>query len=342
MGVILMIVRMKQNITEAEFNHIKKVITGKGYSVEEIQGETFKVIGIIGDTSKLVEGDLYSLPGVGEVTRIQSPYKKASKVFHPEPTIITVNGVQIGGGTFTVMAGPCSVETEEQIIEVAQSVQKSGAHILRGGAYKPRTSPYAFQGLELGGLDLLMEARKATGLPIITEIPSEDLIPRFVQDVDIIQVGARNMQNFHLLKALGKIDKPILLKRGLSATIEEWLMAAEYIMAGGNDKVILCERGIRTYEKYTRNTLDLSAVLAVKELSHLPVIVDPSHASGRWSMVEDLSKAALAVGADGIIVEVHNNPECALCDGPQSLKPKRFNHLMHQLKLIAPIVHKKI
>lgn len=337
-----MIVRMKKNITEQEYEFAKQVIRDKGFTVEEIQGETFKEIGVIGDTSKLVEEDIYTLPGVDVVTRIQSPYKKASKLFHPEPTIVQVGDVKIGGGNFTVMAGPCSVESEDQIIEVARDVQASGAHILRGGAYKPRTSPYAFQGLELGGLDLLMEARKKTGLPIITEIPSESLIERFVQDVDIIQVGARNMQNFQLLKALGKIDKPILLKRGLSATIEEWLMAAEYIMAGGNDKVILCERGIRTFEKYTRNTLDLSAVLAVKELSHLPVVVDPSHAAGRWSMVEDLSRAALAVGADGIIVEVHNNPSCALCDGPQSLKPEKFDHLMHSLKLIAPIVNKKL
>ena len=233
-------------------------------------------------------------------------------------------------------------ESKEQIIGIANDVKASGASILRGGAYKPRTSPYAFQGLALEGLDLLKEAREATGLPIITEIPSIDLIPRFVEEVDIIQVGARNMQNFELLKALGKIDKPILLKRGLCNTISEWLMAAEYILAGGNNKVILCERGIRTYETYTRNTLDLSAVLAIKELSHLPVIVDPSHSTGKWSMVEAMSKAALAAGADGIIVEVHNNPECALCDGAQSLKPKKFDRMMGQLRLIAPIVGKKI
>lgn len=337
-----MIIRLKQNITEKEYENFKKVIRDKGLECKEIQGTTFKVIGIVGDTSKLVESDIYTLPGVDEVTRIQSPYKKASKVFHPNPTTIKVGNVTIGGGNFTVMAGPCSVESEAQIIGVAQAVKKSGAHILRGGAYKPRTSPYAFQGLELGGLDLLMEAREKTGLPIITEIPSETLIDRFVKDVDIIQVGARNMQNFQLLKALGKIDKPILLKRGLSATIEEWLMAAEYIMAGGNEKVILCERGIRTFEKYTRNTLDLSAVLAVKELSHLPVVIDPSHATGRWTMVEDLSRAALAVGADGLIIEVHNNPECALCDGPQSLKPEKFDNLMKSLNMIAPIVHKKL
>ncbi len=337
-----MIIRMKQNITDKEWKNIIRYFEERGLSVKDISGETFKVVGIVGDTSVLTDTDVKSLAGVDEITRIQVPYKKASKVFHPTPTIIKVGNVTIGGGHFTVMAGPCSVETREQIISVAEDVKKSGAQILRGGAYKPRTSPYAFQGLELEGLDLLMEARKETGLPIVTEIQSTDMIERYVKDVDIIQVGARNMQNFHLLKALGKIDKPILLKRGLSATIEEWLMAAEYILAGGNEKVILCERGIRTFEKYTRNTLDLSAVLAVKELSHLPVIVDPSHAAGRWSMVSDLSKAALAVGADGIIVEVHNNPECALCDGAQSLKPEKFDSMMKQLKLIAPIVGKKM
>ena len=250
--------------------------------------------------------------------------------------------ISIGEGTFTVIAGPCSVESKEQIISVAKDVKAVGACILRGGAFKPRTSPYAFQGLELEGLDLLKEARKETGLPIITEIMSSDMIPRFVEDVDIIQVGARNMQNFALLKELGKINKPILLKRGLSATIEEWLMSAEYILAGGNENVILCERGIRTFEKYTRNTLDLSAVLAVKELSHLPVIIDPSHSAGKWQMVEALSKAALAVGADGIIVEVHNNPEKALCDGNQSLKPKRFLHMMDDIKKLADVLGKKL
>ncbi len=337
-----MIISAKQNITDLEFNKLKKYFTDKGLEIQVISGETFKVLGIIGDTSIISVDDVSQLKGVGEVTRIQSPYKKASRVFHPEPTIIDVNGVKIGGNTFTVIAGPCSVESHDQIVEVAKDVKASGAKILRGGAFKPRTSPYAFQGLELEGLRLLEEARKETGLPIITEIMSEDMIPEFVDRVDIIQVGARNMQNFHLLKALGKIDKPILLKRGLSATIEEWLMAAEYIMAGGNNKVILCERGIRTFEKYTRNTLDLSAVLAVKELSHLPVVIDPSHSAGKWFMVEGLSQAALAVGADGIIVEVHNDPEHALCDGAQSLKPKKFDRMMKKLKLIAPIVDKEM
>jgi 3-deoxy-7-phosphoheptulonate synthase len=337
-----MIIKLKNSITNKEYLDLCAKIEELGLTPKNVDSENHKVLNIIGDTSKVDETTISSWPGVSNVTRIQVPYKLASLEAHPEPTIIDVCGVKIGGDNFTVMAGPCSVESEEQIISVANDVKASGAKILRGGAYKPRTSPYAFQGLALEGLDLLKEARKVTGLPIITEIPSIDLIPRFVEEVDIIQVGARNMQNFELLKALGKIDKPILLKRGLCNTINEWLMAAEYILAGGNSKVILCERGIRTYETYTRNTLDLSAVLAVKELSHLPVIVDPSHSTGRWSMVEAMSKAALACGADGIIVEVHNNPECALCDGAQSLKPKKFDKMMGQLKLIAPIVGKKI
>ena len=337
-----MIIKLRNNITDKEYEDICSKIVELGLTPRNVDSENHKVLNVIGDTSKVDENNIVSWPGVADVTRIQVPYKLASKAAHPEPTIIDVNGVLIGGDNFTVMAGPCSVESEEQIIGIAKDVKSSGAKILRGGAYKPRTSPYAFQGLALEGLDLLKEARESTGLPIITEIPSIDLIPRFVEEVDIIQVGARNMQNFELLKALGKVDKPILLKRGLCNTISEWLMAAEYILAGGNSKVILCERGIRTYETYTRNTLDLSAVLAVKELSHLPVIVDPSHSTGKWSMVEAMSKAALAAGADGIIVEVHNNPECALCDGAQSLKPKKFDRMMGQLRLIAPIVGKKI
>ena len=337
-----MIIRAKQNITESELKNLKEYFTSKNYQLVDASSESVKVFGIIGDTSKLIEQDIYTIPGVEAVTRIQVPYKKASKEFHPEPTIVDVNGVKIGGDEFVVIAGPCSVESREQIVSIAKEVKKSGAKILRGGAFKPRTSPYAFQGLELEGLDLLLEAKKETGLPIITEIMSEDMLDRFVKDVDIIQVGARNMQNFHLLKALGKTKKPILLKRGLSATIEEWLMAAEYILAGGNPNVILCERGIRTFERYTRNTLDISAVLAVKELSHLPVLIDPSHSGGRWSMVPGLSKASLAVGADGIIVEVHNDPEHALSDGAQSLKPKKFDEMMGVLKEMAPIVGKKL
>ena len=274
--------------------------------------------------------------------RVQEPFKRANRMFHPEDSVVDVNGIKIGGKKIVVMAGPCSVETEEQIISVAKSVKLGGAAMLRGGAFKPRTSPYSFQGLKEKGLELLKIAKQETGLPIVTEIMSADKIERFVEDVDVIQVGARNMQNFELLKELGKTNKPILLKRGLSATIEEWIMSAEYIMAGGNDNVILCERGIRTFETYTRNTLDLSAIPAVKKLSHLPIVIDPSHASGMWWMVEPMAKAAIAAGADGLIIEVHNDPEHALCDGAQSLKPERFAHLMGELKGIAQIIGREM
>ena len=273
---------------------------------------------------------------------MQEPFKRANRMFHPEDSVVDVNGIKIGGKKIVVMAGPCSVETEEQIISVAKSVKLGGAAMLRGGAFKPRTSPYSFQGLKEKGLELLKIAKQETGLPIVTEIMSADKIERFVEDVDVIQVGARNMQNFELLKELGKTNKPILLKRGLSATIEEWIMSAEYIMAGGNDNVILCERGIRTFETYTRNTLDLSAIPAVKKLSHLPIVIDPSHASGMWWMVEPMAKAAIAAGADGLIIEVHNDPEHALCDGAQSLKPERFAHLMGELKGIAQIIDREM
>ncbi|WP_306563423.1 3-deoxy-7-phosphoheptulonate synthase, partial [Phascolarctobacterium faecium] len=279
---------------------------------------------------------------VEKVMRVQEPFKRANRMFHPEDSVVDVNGIKIGGKKIVVMAGPCSVETEEQIISVAKSVKLGGAAMLRGGAFKPRTSPYSFQGLKEKGLELLKIAKQETGLPIVTEIMSADKIERFVEDVDVIQVGARNMQNFELLKELGKTNKPILLKRGLSATIEEWIMSAEYIMAGGNDNVILCERGIRTFETYTRNTLDLSAIPAVKKLSHLPIVIDPSHASGMWWMVEPMAKAAIAAGADGLIIEVHNDPEHALCDGAQSLKPERFAHLMGELKGIAQIIGREM
>ena len=279
---------------------------------------------------------------VDKVMRVQEPFKRANRSFHPEDSVIDVSGVKIGGRKLAVIAGPCSVENEKQIVGVAKSVKLAGAALLRGGAFKPRTSPYSFQGLKEEGLDLLKIARKETGLPIVTEIMSARMLERFVEDVDLIQVGARNMQNFELLKELGRTNVPVLLKRGLSATIEEWLMAAEYIMAGGNDNVILCERGIRTFETYTRNTLDLSAIPAVKKLSHLPVIVDPSHAAGLWWMVEPMAKAAVAAGADGLIIEVHNDPEHALCDGAQSLKPERFARLMGELSGIAKIVGREL
>ena len=263
-------------------------------------------------------------------------------MFHPESTVVDVSGVKVGEKKLVVIAGPCSIENTEQMNTVAAAVRSSGAALLRGGAFKPRTSPYSFQGLKEKGLDMLIEAGKANHLPVVTEIMSADKIEEFVGRVDLIQVGARNMQNFELLKELGKTNVPILLKRGLSATIEEWLMSAEYIMAGGNEKVILCERGIRTFETYTRNTLDLSAIPAVKKLSHLPIIVDPSHAAGMWWMVEPLSKAAVAAGADGLMIEVHNDPENAWCDGGQSLKPERFDNLMRELSEIAQIVGREL
>ena len=275
---------------------------------------------------------------VEKVLRVQEPYKRANRLFHPADSVIDVSGVKIGGNKVQVIAGPCSVESEDQITAVAEAVKKSGASLMRGGAFKPRTSPYSFQGLREEGLDLLQVAKKKTGLPIVTEIMSARMIERYVEDVDLIQVGARNMQNFELLKELGRTRKPILLKRGLSATIEEWLMSAEYIMSEGNENVILCERGIRTFEQYTRNTLDLSAIPVVKKLSHLPVIVDPSHAGGLWWLVEPLAKAAVAAGADGLIIEVHNDPEHAKCDGAQSLKPERFDNLMNSLRIIAGAV----
>ena len=285
-----MIIVMKPGIPAGEELRVKSLMESKGFQIHESRGANFTLFGVVGDTAAFDMNQLRVYDCIDKVMRVQEPYKRANRMFHPEDSIVDVCGVKVGGKQITVMAGPCSVETREQIIGVAEDVKQMGAAILRGGAFKPRTSPYSFQGLQETGLDLLKEAKAVTGLPIITEIMAADKIERFVEDVDVIQVGARNMQNFELLKELGKTDKPILLKRGLSATIEEWLMSAEYIMAGGNDNVILCERGIRTFENYTRNTLDLSAIPAVKKLSHLPVVVDPSHAAGMWWMVEPLGK----------------------------------------------------
>ena len=337
-----MIIVMKPGIPAGEELRVKSLMESKGFQIHESRGANFTLFGVVGDTAAFDMNQLRVYDCIDKVMRVQEPYKRANRMFHPEDSIVDVCGVKVGGKQITVMAGPCSVETREQIIGVAEDVKQMGAAILRGGAFKPRTSPYSFQGLQETGLDLLKEAKAVTGLPIITEIMAADKIERFVEDVDVIQVGARNMQNFELLKELGKTDKPILLKRGLSATIEEWLMSVEYIMAGGNDNVILCERGIRTFENYTRNTLDLSAIPAVKKLSHLPVVVDPSHAAGMWWMVEPLAKAAVAVGADGLIIEVHNDPEHALCDGAQSLKPERFGRLMQDLKIIAGAVGREL
>lgn len=308
----------------------------KKYNVEvnQWQGVNETVLGLIGDTTAIDIGTINAQDVVYSVRRVQEPYKKANRKFHLDDTVITLsNGTKIGDGSLTLMAGPCSVESAEQVTEIAKAVKVSGANVLRGGAFKPRTSPYSFQGLKAEGLELLLKAKEETGLPIVTEIMSESDIDLF-KDVDIIQVGARNMQNFTLLKKLGKLDKPILLKRGLCATIEEWLMSAEYIMAEGNEKVILCERGIRTYEKYTRNTLDLSAIPIVKSLSHLPVVVDPSHATGMNWLVEPLAMAAVACGADGLIIEVHNDPPHALCDGAQSLTPEEFDSVVKKVNKI--------
>ncbi|WP_373898604.1 3-deoxy-7-phosphoheptulonate synthase [Haloimpatiens sp. FM7315] len=338
-----MVVVLDNNLAKKELENIKiKIEKLCNVEITECKGENYSILGLIGDTSTLDEKEINCMPGVEKVVHVQQPYKKANRMFNPKDTIIDVLGNKIGGKKLAIIAGPCSVESEEQIVKIAKDVKASGASFLRGGAYKPRTSPYSFQGLKSEGLELLKIARKEIGLPIVTEIMSSKLVEKFQEDVDIIQVGARNMQNFDLLKELGRIKKPILLKRGLSATIEELLMSAEYIMAEGNENIILCERGIRTFENYTRNTLDLSAIPAIKKLSHLPVIVDPSHAAGLWWMVEPLTKAAIAVGADGIIVEVHNDPENAKCDGGQSIKPKRFEKLMKDLKPIAMAVGREI
>jgi phospho-2-dehydro-3-deoxyheptonate aldolase len=337
-----MIVIMRNDAKKEEIAKLIEKIEKEDCKVSVIQGENQCILGLVGDTTRIDPSKIEANEFVERITKVQQPYKLANKIFHPHDTVINVNGRTIGGEKLAVIAGPCSVESEEQIVEIAKSVKASGAGFLRGGAFKPRTSPYSFQGLKQQGLELLKIAREETGLPIVTEIMSADVIDDFERDVDIIQVGARNMQNFELLKQLGKTTKPILLKRGLSATIEELIMSAEYIMAGGNENVIFCERGIRTFETYTRNTLDLSAIPAIKRLSHLPVIVDPSHAAGMWWMVEPLSKAAVAVGADGLIIEVHNDPENAKCDGQQSIKPERFESLMKDLSVIASISKKSI
>lgn len=337
-----MVIVFKPGAPEENKAKMKANLERQGYQINEINGVNMTIFGIIGDTSALDINMLRIDEAVDKVMRVQEPFKRANRAFHPSDSIVDVSGVPVGGRKIQVIAGPCSVESVEQVTGIAKSVKIGGATMLRGGAFKPRTSPYSFQGLKELGLDYLKEAKEATGLPIVTEIMSTEYLDRFVEDVDLIQVGARNMQNFELLKALGKTNKPILLKRGLSATIEEWIMSAEYIMSGGNENVILCERGIRTFEHYTRNTLDLSAIPAVKKLSHLPVVVDPSHAAGLWWMVEPLAKAAVAVGADGLLIEVHNDPEHALCDGAQSLRPERFAKLMGELQGIARIVGREL
>ena len=337
-----MIVILKPRTKEEEILKLINKIESLGVEAQRISGKEMCVVGLVGDTSKIDPSKLEANKNVERIMHVQEPFKKANRLFHPDNSIIDVLGNKIGGKKIALIAGPCSVESEEQITEIAKEVKELGAGFLRGGAFKPRTSPYSFQGLELEGLELLKKAKEKTGLPIVTEIMSTNMIEKFVQDVDVIQVGARNMQNFDLLKELGKTNNPILLKRGLSATIEELIMSAEYIMAGGNENVILCERGIRTFETYTRNTLDLSAIPAIKKLSHLPVIVDPSHAAGKAWMVEPLSKAAIAVGADGLIIEVHNDPANALCDGQQSVKPEEYGKLLDDLRAIANAVGREL
>lgn len=335
-----MIIIVKNNGSKKQLDNLTDWIKSMGLDIHYSKGETSTVLGVIGDTSKVDIDLLRSLDIVENVTRIQEPYKKANRKFHPEDTIIDVGGNLIGSNHFHMIAGPCSVESETQIIEIAKAVKAAGATLLRGGAFKPRTSPYAFQGMRAEGIKLLLKAKAETGMPIVTEIMSISHLDSF-RDVDVIQVGARNMQNFELLKELGKTDKPILLKRGFANTIEEWLMSAEYIMSEGNEKVMLCERGIRTFEPSTRNTLDLSAIPVLKELTHLPIIVDPSHASGLARLVPPLSLAAVGAGADGLIIEVHNNPSKALCDGAQSITPAQFETLAGKVKTMLPLVGKE-
>ena len=336
-----MIIVLKQDAPDVQVREFCHELEDMGLQINDSKGSDTHILGLIGDTKAIAESWVLANPVVETCRRVTEPYKKANRKFHPDDSVIDVDGVKIGGGNFAVIAGPCSIESEEQITYCAQRVKAAGASLLRGGAFKPRTSPYAFQGLRAEGLYLLLEAKRKSGLPIITEIMSPSHLPLF-EDVDIIQVGARNMQNFELLKELGHCKKPILLKRGLANTIEETLMSAEYIMASGNENVILCERGIRTFENYTRNTLDISAVPVFKRLSHLPVVVDPSHAAGIPWLVEPLSLAAVAAGADGLIIEVHNNPQKALSDGAQSLTPDAFDEIAAHVTALTESMGRKV
>ncbi len=334
-----MIIILKNNPEQKQLENLRSWLESMGLHIHESKGESTTIMGLIGDTSSVDMDLIRALDIVETVKRITEPYKNANRKFHPADTIIDIGEHKIGGGHFQIMGGPCSVESREQICLVANQVKAAGANILRGGAFKPRSSPYSFQGMRGEGINLLLEAKAQTGLPIVTEVMDISQLPLF-DEVDIIQVGARNMQNFELLKELGRMDKPILLKRGLSSTLEELLMSAEYILAGGNSKVILCERGIRTFETATRNTLDLSAVPLLKSLTHLPVIVDPSHGTGLYKLVAPMSLAAVAAGADGLMIEVHNDPEHAMSDGPQSLKPEAFAALVKAIEAIRPFAYK--
>ena len=333
-----MIIVLKPDAMDSQINEIREELSARGFSLQDIQGESFSMIGLVGDTSLVSEEALMRHECVARVVKVSEPYKLSGRRFHPLDTLVDVRGRKIGAGFFAVIAGPCSVESEEQILSIAQDVSLSGAGFLRGGAFKPRSSPFSFQGLGLDGLELLKIAREKTGLPIVTEIMSAEYIDLFAADVDIIQVGARNMQNFSLLREVGKTGKPVLLKRGLSCTVDEMLMAAEYVLAAGKSPVLLCERGIRTFETATRNTLDLSAVPVLKAKSHLPVIVDPSHGTGYWNLVQPMALAAVAAGADGLIIEVHNQPEKALCDGQQSITPLLFDRLMKQVARVREAI----
>ena len=336
-----MVIILRDNPAQKQIDSLVSWLKEKNLDVHIVKGAEQTIIGLIGDTSKIDMDSIKTMDIVEDVKRIQEPYKNVNRKFHPDDTVVTIApGIKIGGGSFQVMAGPCSVEESSQVLSIAKAVKAAGASILRGGAFKPRTSPYAFQGLGPKGIELLESAKKETGMPIVSEIMDISRLPLF-ENIDIIQVGARNMQNYELLKELGKTDKPVLLKRGLSSTIQELLMSAEYIMAGGNSRIILCERGIRTFETATRNTLDISAVPVLKELTHLPVIVDPSHGTGNARLVKPMAMAAVAAGADGLMIEVHNDPVHALCDGAQSLTLDAFKELMAQVNKILPFAYKR-
>lgn len=336
-----MIIVLKQHSGQKEIDRVENLIKTKGLDTHIVKGAGQTIIGCIGDTSR-IDAKLFEVnPYVDKVIHVQEPYKLANRAFHPEDTVVDVSGVKVGSGNMAYIAGPCSVETYEQVLSIAKDIKAAGANMLRGGAFKPRTSPYSFQGLGTEGLDILCAVKEEVGLPIVTELMSPEYLDVFNEKVDLIQIGARNMQNFDLLKQLGQVDRPILLKRGLNATYEEWIMSAEYIMASGNENVILCERGIRTFETYTRNTLDLQSVPVLRKLTHLPVIIDPSHAGGKWWLVDSMAKASVAAGADGLMIEVHNNPEAALCDGAQSLKPEKYSELLKDIKQIADIIHRQ-
>ena len=338
-----MIITMKKTATQKDLDSIISMIESKGLHVNMISGTSYNVFGVVGDTTILDMKTIEANNKVESVMRVSEPYKKVNRLFHPEDTIVDVNGIKIGGKEkIVIIGGPCSVEGQEQISRIAKEVKEAGADMLRGGAYKPRTSPYAFQGLGFAGIMNLEQAKKETGMPIVSELMDSEQLEEFVEHVDIIQIGARNMQNFSLLKAVGKTKKPVLLKRGLANTIEEWIMSAEYILAQGNPNVILCERGIRTFEKYTRNTLDLSVIPIIKEKTHLPIIIDPSHATGDWKLVEAMSLAAVVAGADGLMIEVHDHPECAWSDGAQSVKPKRFKEIIEKCRKAAKIVEREL